>query len=295
MNDDAIALVRRFNRLVTQRAGALDADYLGRPRPLAASRLLFEIGPETVELRALRERLGLDAGYLTRLVQTLTAEGLVRTGRSPGDRRQRTVRRTPAGRREVLTMDAQADARAAQLLSTVGASQSGRLLAAMDTVCALLRVASLDVACVDPDGSVAHWCLQQYFAELRERFDGGFDPGRSIPMPTEALVPPYGAFLVASIDGAPVACGALRTMAPQVGYLKRMWVDQSVRGLGVGRRMLNAIETQARALGFHTLRLETNRALPEAISLYRRAGYREVTPFNDEPYSHHWFEKGLVE
>jgi GNAT superfamily N-acetyltransferase len=59
--------------------------------------------------------------------------------------------------------------------------------------------------------------------------------------------------------------------------------------------MLNAIETQARALGFHTLRLETNRALPEAISLYRRAGYREVTPFNDEPYSHHWFEKGLVE
>jgi GNAT superfamily N-acetyltransferase len=72
-----------------------------------------------------------------------------------------------------------------------------------------------------------------------------------------------------------------------------MWVAPSVRGLGFARRMLAALEQQARALGFTTLRLETNRALTEAIRLYQSAGYVEVPPFNDEPYAHHWFEKPL--
>jgi len=106
-------------------------------------------------------------------------------------------------------------------------------------------------------------------------------------------VPPHGAFLVASIDGETVAGGCVKTMAPRVGYLKRMWVAESARGLGLGRRMLEALEAETRALGLTTLRLETNKALHEAIALYRSAGYREVKPFNDEPYATHWFEKRL--
>ena len=105
--------------------------------------------------------------------------------------------------------------------------------------------------------------------------------------------PPLGSFLVAAVDGEPVGCGALRAIAPGVGYLKRMWVAASMRGAGLGRRMLAALEDEARSLGFATLRLETNRALAEAIRLYRSAGYTEVAPFNDEPYAHHWFEKPL--
>jgi GNAT superfamily N-acetyltransferase len=104
-------------------------------------------------------------------------------------------------------------------------------------------------------------------------------------------VPPRGAFLVGSIDGEPVACGAVKTIEPGVGSLKRMWVADDVRGLGIGRRMLEALEAEARALGLNTLRLETNRALAEAIRLYRAAGYHEVSRFNDDPYAHHWFEK----
>jgi GNAT superfamily N-acetyltransferase len=72
-----------------------------------------------------------------------------------------------------------------------------------------------------------------------------------------------------------------------------MWVADSARGLGLGRQILHALEDQARALGMTTLRLETNRTLVEAISMYRRSGYAEVAPFNDEPYAHHWFEKHL--
>lgn len=67
-----------------------------------------------------------------------------------------------------------------------------------------------------------------------------------------------------------------------------------MREAGLGRRMRAAFEAEARALGFAALRLETNRALAEAIRLYRSAGYAEVAPFSDEPYAHHWFEKRLA-
>ena len=72
-----------------------------------------------------------------------------------------------------------------------------------------------------------------------------------------------------------------------------MWVAGTARGLGVGRRLLSDLEARAAAGGARTVRLETNRALTEAIAMYRSAGYREVPPFNDEWYAHHWFEKDL--
>jgi ribosomal protein S18 acetylase RimI-like enzyme len=73
-----------------------------------------------------------------------------------------------------------------------------------------------------------------------------------------------------------------------------MWVAETVRGLGVGRRILRQLEAHAAQRGVRTVRLETNRVLREAIALYRSAGYREVAPFNDEPYAHHWFSKTLA-
>ena len=77
MHADQIDHVRRFNRLVTQRVGALDDHFLGRDRPLGESRVLFEIGPDGADLRDLRARLGLDSGYLSRLVQSLVSKRLV--------------------------------------------------------------------------------------------------------------------------------------------------------------------------------------------------------------------------
>jgi len=78
-----------------------------------------------------------------------------------------------------------------------------------------------------------------------------------------------------------------------MGSIKRMWVAGEMRGLGVGRRMLAALEAEARELGLAKVRLETNRALREAVRLYQSAGYVQVTPFNADPYAHHWFEKAL--
>jgi GNAT superfamily N-acetyltransferase len=90
-----------------------------------------------------------------------------------------------------------------------------------------------------------------------------------------------------------LGCAALKLHGEEPVEVKRMWVADAVRGLGVGRRLLGAVEEHARASGVRTLRLETNRTLAEAIALYRSAGYREVLAFNDEPFADHWFEKHI--
>jgi DNA-binding MarR family transcriptional regulator/GNAT superfamily N-acetyltransferase len=294
MQIDHIAQVRSFYRLVMQRAGVLDDHFLGRDRPMGESRLLYEIGPAGSDLRELRRRLDLDSGYLSRLVSALKRKGLITLSPASDDARVRQVKWTSAGRREVRTLNRLSDKATAALLDRLPPTQRARLVAAMGEVHRLLQLAGLVIERVDPSSPAARWCVAQYFAELDHRFEKGFDPGASIPADDRELVPPNGAFLVASIDGRTVAGGAVKTIAPGVGSLKRMWVDESVRGLGIGRRMLEAVEMQARALGLTTARLETNGTLTEAIHLYRSAGYREVPAFNADPYAQHWFEKTLT-
>ena len=145
----------------------------------------------------------------------------------------------------------------------------------------------------DPRDPDARRCLRAYQTELASRFDDGFDPTLSISATDEEMTPPAGLFLVATVDGEPAGCGALKFHGDAPAEIKRMWVAPSARGLGLGRRLLAELESHAARSGVRVLRLETNRTLREAISLYRSAGYREVAAFNDEPYAHHWFEKSL--
>src|ERR671914_508862 len=105
--------------------------------------------------------------------------------------------------------------------------------------------------------------------------------------------PPAGIFLVAYLRSEPVGCGAAKHHPGAPSEIKRMWVADTVRGLGLGRRLLAELEAGAARSGAPAVRLETNGALVEAIALYRSAGYREVPAFNDEPFAHHWFEKRL--
>jgi DNA-binding MarR family transcriptional regulator/GNAT superfamily N-acetyltransferase len=294
MTADAIRQVRQFNRLVTQRVGALDDHFLGRDRPLGASRLLYEIGDGGgADLRELRRRLGLDAGYVSRLARALAEERLVRQVPHPRDQRVRRLELTARGMRELRELNARSDRRAADLLDAVPAKQRARLVAAMAEVHRLLRAAGVVIERVDPASPSARWCWAQYFAELDRRFPGGFDPGTSLHVEDRDFVPLRGAFLVASIDGETVGGGAVKLSAPHVGWLKRMWIADAARGLGIGRRLLDALEREALALGATRMRLDTNKTLKEAIALYRSAGYRRVGAFNAERYATHWFEKRL--
>ncbi len=151
----------------------------------------------------------------------------------------------------------------------------------------------MQIGIEDPTSADARYCLAAYFAELDARFDTGFDPDVSISADAHELTPPAGLLLVARIDGEPVGCGALKLHGTEPAELKRMWVSPAARGLGLGRRLLAALEHEAAARGASAARLETNRSLVEAIAMYRAAGYREVPAFNDEPFAHHWFEKPL--
>jgi len=285
--------VRRFNRAVTQRIGALDDAFGARGRPLGQARLLWEVGPDGCDLRDLRSRLDLDSGYLSRLLRSLENDGLVSVEVSEADSRLRTARLTAAGQAERAELDRLSDAAAASLLEPLSVRQRGRLVTAMGEVERLLAASAIVVCGRDPRDPDALYCLRAYVEELSGRFDAGFDPARSISAADHEMTPPAGLFLVATLHAEPAGCGALKFHPGAPAEIKRMWVAPSVRGLGLGRRLLAELEARAAAHGVRVLRLETNRALAEAISLYRAAGYREVAAFNDEPYAHHWFEKTL--
>jgi DNA-binding MarR family transcriptional regulator len=285
--------VRRFGRTVTQRVGALDDAFLARDRPLGQARLLWEIGPAGSDIRSLRSRLDLDSGYLSRLLRSLETDGLVVVEPSPTDGRVRTARLTEAGKVERSVLDQRSDDLAASILTPLSPRQRSRLIAAMGEVEQLLVASMVRVERRDPRHPHAQFCLQAYFDEIARRFDDGFDPARSISADDEELTPPAGFLLVATLQDEPVGCGAVKLHADAPAHIKRMWVAPAVRGLGLGRRMLAELEAGAVAGGASAARLETNRALAEAIALYRASGYREVSAFNDEPYAHHWFEKAL--
>ncbi len=286
-----IGRVRSFNRIITQRIGALNDAFLSRDRPLGQARLLWEIGPDGADVRRLRSRLGLDSGYLSRLLRSLENDGLVVVEQSLADGRVRTARLTVDGLAEQAELDRRSDDVAASILRPLSAPQRSRLITAMAEVERLVAASMIQVSTCDPRHPEARWCLRSYFSELAGRFDGGFDPARSISADDEELTPPAGLLLVATLHGEPVGCGALKFHGDEPTEIKRMWVAPVARGLGLGRRLLTDLEARAAAGRSRILRLETNRSLTEAIGLYRSAGYREVAAFNDEPYADHWFEK----
>ena len=289
---DGIAQVRSFNRTVTQRVGALDSHFLGRARSLGASRLLFEVGARGCDVRELRARLDLDSGYMSRLLRGLERERLIRTAPSARDARVRVVTLTRAGRRELAVLNRLSDQVARSVLDALSETQRAALVTAMGSVERLFNASAVRLQVVHPRARGAQYCLEHYFAELAVRFDAGFDPTRGISATTDELTPPRGYFVLATLHGEPVGCGALKCHRA-FGEVKRMWVAQSSRGLGIGRRILERLEELARRRHIPLLRLETNKSLKEAQALYRASGYREVAAFNDEPYAHHWFEKRL--
>ncbi len=294
MSDVMVAQVRRFNRIVTEKVGALNGQFLGRERSLGEARLLWEIGLEGCEVRLVRERLGLDSGYLSRLLRSLEAAGLVTATASAGDRRIRVARLTDAGRRERAALDERSDALAQSLLAPLNLKQRERLVGAMRDVERLLTSASVQITTVDPEHPDAQYCLAEYVAELNRRSERGFDPLVGATALPHQVRPPAGEFFVAYLHGEAVGCGAVKHHDRAPAEIKRMWIAPSARGLGLGRRLLERLEACALTGGARVAHIETSAVLVEALSLYRSAGWVDVPAFNDEPFADHWFEKSLT-
>lgn len=153
---------------------------------------------------------------------------------------------------------------------------------------------TISIGPTDPTSADAEHCLRAYFADLAVLFEEDValedhdlgDPGE--------MTPPRGVFLVARLGDRPVGCGVLTTLEPGTGYIQRMWVDGSMRGRGLGSRILAQLEEHAREFGHRRIRLYTHRNLESARALYLRRGYVEVEPFFEEaPFADHFFEKAL--
>jgi DNA-binding MarR family transcriptional regulator/predicted GNAT family acetyltransferase len=289
---DQIARLRRFNRAVTREVGALDTSFLGRGRPLGMARVLQLVRPEGTDVALIRDTLDLDSGLMSRFLRSLEREGLIETATDLADRRRRVARLTPTGEAEMAAYDAIGYDRAACLIARAG-SRAGEVVAAMDLIATLLNRDHLVIRPADPDAPEALFCLQSYFDELVARVDlvkpGTFtlpDPG------ADSYRPPQGRFLVAWSDDLPVGCVSLRPLEATTAEVKRLWVHDSARGQGLARRLMAAIEDEARAMGHRMLKLDTNSALSEAIALYRGSGWTDIAPYTGTP-ADTWLGKTL--
>ena len=291
----ATATLRHFNRTYTQRIGVLQESFLGLGMPLAAARLLFEIGPAGTTVRELRDRLGLDSGYLSRLLRTLQERGLVIVEPDPDDMRRRRAALTPKGSSTNRRLEDRSERLAEGILQPLSERQRDRLTTALATADLLVRAATVQLRRVDPRSSLATRAVDQYFAELNRRFPNGFDAAAAARAADATAVGDGAAvFVVASSDGLPVSCGGVHPLSATTGEIKRMWVHPEWRGAGLGSRLLRHLESVAVELGYQTVRLDTNGTLTDAIALYERAGYRRIARYNDNPYAQVWLEKSLI-
>lgn len=286
------AVLRRFNRTYTQRIGVLEESFLGTGRPLAVSRLLFEIGTaEGITARDLRERLDLDSGHLSRMLRRLEAEGLVSTRPDPTDQRRRVVLLTDAGRAARRELDDRSEELASRIVAPLTDRQRERLTEALATADLLVRAATVRLREVPPDDAGARHALGRYLAEIDERFPTGY----RVEGPVATAAGAGSTYVLATSDGEPVAYGGIRP-APAVDEraveIKRMWVHPDWRGAGLGSRMLRHLEALAVEQDAQRIVLDTNEVLAEAIAMYVRSGYRQVERYpGSDPHATHFFEK----
>ena len=186
------------------------------------------------------------------------------------------------------------DELAQSMLEPLDEQRRARLVTSMQEVERLLVASLIVIESEDPATDDARWCIEQYFAELAQRFDSGFDPALSIPRPSRTSLLPR------ACCSSPQPRAPRRLRRPQVPRRRarraeaHVGLSRGARGLGLGGRLLAAWSRRPGDAGATVVRLETNGSLTEAIALYRKTGYSEVDAFNDEPYAHHWFEKRLA-
>jgi GNAT superfamily N-acetyltransferase len=289
---DAIARLRRFNRVVTREIGALDLSFLGRGRPLSTARILHMTRPEGTDVAVIRQTLGFDSGLLSRLLRGLEEEGLIKVTPDPADRRRRIARLTDAGQVEWQIYEELGLAKAQQVFDKAGTRQDA-VIEAMDLIATVLLRDEVAIRDGDPDSDAALACIAAYYRLLVERIAGAHPDMFTLPLPDAGKYrPPHGAFLIAWSDDLPIACVSLRPLEPGVAEVKRLWVDPIARGQGLARRLMRALETRARDLGYDRLKLDSNTVLAEAIALYRSDGWQEIAPYTSQP-ANIWMTKRL--
>ncbi|MFG0258970.1 MAG: GNAT family N-acetyltransferase [Phycisphaerales bacterium JB041] len=167
-------------------------------------------------------------------------------------------------------------------------------------------MAEVSIEIVDPDSNVALQLVGDYTQHLTVTVPNGYNCATDSPPPAGSFRAPHGRFLVMfenpagpdAADGGDreaIGCGAVWRMEPGVAEIRRMWVVPSRHGRGHGRRMLDALESEARELGCDMARLDSMRALTAAVAMYRSQGYIEIDDYNGNPNATIWMQRSLAD
>jgi DNA-binding MarR family transcriptional regulator/GNAT superfamily N-acetyltransferase len=306
MPTDPITQIRAFNRFYTRRIGVLHEGLLQSPLTLAESRLLWEFAHhESLTASALGRLLGLDGGYLSRMLKRFRQQGWLEGTRSATDARQLHLRLTPAGREAFAPLDARSQQEAGALLAALPAADQQRLLHAMGTIERLLSAP--EGAAPSPFTLRPHrpgdmgWVVSRHgeFYSREYGWDIGFEAmvARIAADFIERFDPSREACWIAERDGAPVGSVFLvqardessQAPLPGVAQLRMLLIEPAARGLGLGGRLVDECERFARQAGYRRITLWTNSLLLAARGIYAKAGYRCT---GSEP--HHSFGHDLV-
>lgn len=310
---DRVARVRAFSRLYTRIIGALDEGLVATKHSLPEARVLFELNQQDeTETAGLRAQLDLDAGYLSRLLARLDAEGLIERERSDADARRQVIRLTAAGRASARTLDDRSTDQVRDLLANLVESDQHRLVAAMAVIDELLgdrpRPAAFVLRPFRP-GDYG-WVVQRNGLRYAEEY--GWDTtyealvARIVADYIENYDSKRDNAWIAEVDGRPVGCVFCihddgddgddhngDHQGNRTARLRLLLVEPAARGMGVGARLVDECIRFARQAGYRELVLWTNDVLTAARRIYQRAGFELIdskphTSFGQDLISQDW-------
>ena len=279
--DHQIAAVRAFNRFYTRKLGVLDQQLLKSPYSLSEARVLYELAHrEDLSAKEIGSELGLDAGYLSRIVQNFDDNGLITRKPLPSDRRQYRLSLTAKGRQAFAKLERSSQEDVGAMLAALPAGGSEKLVGAMSEIERLLgsQTAPPPAAILrGPRPGEIGWVVQSHGALYASEY--GFDTS------FEALVAEITAKFVTSfdasrercwiadIDGAPVGSVFLVRHTDDVAKIRLLIIDPAGRGQGLGKRLVAECISFARACGYRKITLWTQSILFAARKIYQDAGF----------------------
>jgi DNA-binding MarR family transcriptional regulator/GNAT superfamily N-acetyltransferase len=291
--DDRVAAIRAFNRFYTQSIGLVRGSYLQSPYSLTEVRVLFELAQrDGTEVAALRRDLGIDAGYLSRVLTRLEQDGALARERSPADGRRQLVRLTDRGRAAFGDLDRRSAAEVGHLVAGLDEPDQRRLVGAMDTIQRLLQPAARPGAyLLRPlaPGDVG-WIVYRHGVRYRQEYgwDASFEAlvARIMADYAERHDPAREAGWIAEVDGEPVGCVLCVRRDETTAQLRVLLVEPAARGLGIGRRLVEECLRFARQAGYREIVLWTYDVLGAARRIYQAAGFELAEQHPEHSYGH---------
>jgi len=295
---DTVARLRAFNRRWTEVLGLLERHLLGTPYSLAESRVLFELaGQDCWERLDLRQRLGIDASFLTRVLTRLERQRLVESARSPGDGRRRQVRLTDRGRAAAADLDRRATDQVAEHIAGLTLDQRRTLAEATTVISTLMAPGpdrSVSVRGLEPGDR--GWVVQRHGALYADEY--GWDHSferlvASIVADFDGMTSGGEAAWIADVDGARAGCILCCRRDETTAQLRLLLVEPWARGLGVGHRLVDECIRFARDAGYDDVVLWTNDVLTAARRIYQTAGFELIDEESHRSFGHdlvgqHW-------